>query len=192
LRTAYEIEFRFTLFPLHPDTPDEGLTLEQLFSGRSFDIEAAQARLVGLMKEEGLPYGQRTMTYNSRLAQELAKWAETRDGGARIHDALYRAYFVDGLNVALVENLMTVVQKLGLPENEARDVLTSRRFGAAVDADWQRCRTLRINAVPTFAVGNDAVVGAQPYEVLESLVVNGGAAKRPVVRDNMTFEPGKG
>ena len=184
LRAAYEIEFRFTLFPLHPDTPVEGLTIEQLFAERSFDVETAQARLVGLMAKEGLPYGERTMTYNSRLAQELAKWAETQDGKLAIHDALYRAYFVDGLNIALVENLIAVVRKLGLPENEAREVLASRRFGAAVDADWQRCRTFGITAVPTFAVGNDVVVGAQSYEVLESLVLQDAAAKRTVIRDN--------
>ena len=99
------------------------------------------------------------MTYNSRLAQELAKWAETQDGGAAIHDALYRAYFVDGLNIALIENLMAVVRLLGLPEDEARDVLVSRQFRAAVDADWERCRDLGITALPTFVVGNDAVVG---------------------------------
>jgi predicted DsbA family dithiol-disulfide isomerase len=79
---------------------------------------------------------------------------------------------------------MAVVRKLGLPENEAREVLASRRLGAAVDADWQRCRTFEITAVPTFAVGSDVVVGAQPYEVLESLVVRAGAAKRSVIRDN--------
>ncbi|MBC8873585.1 MAG: DsbA family protein [Planctomycetes bacterium] len=178
LRAAYQIEFRYTLFPLHPDTPDEGLSLEQLFAGRSYDIDAAQARLATLMAEEGLPYGQRTMTYNSRLAQELAKWAETQRGGEGVHDAMYRAYFVDGLNIALADNLMTVVRQLGLPEDEAREVLASRRFQVAVDADWQRCRNLGINAVPTFVVGNNVVVGAQPYGVLESLVLNGGAAKR--------------
>ena len=118
------------------------------------------------------------MTYNSRLAQELAKWAETQDGGAAIHDALYRAYFVDGLNIALIDNLMAVVRQLGLPEDEARDVLTSRRFRDAVDADWQRCRNLGVTAVPTFVVGNKGIVGAQPYEALESLVVKGGAVKR--------------
>jgi len=178
LKAAYEIEFRYTLFPLHPDTPDEGLTLEQLFAGRSFNIEAAQARLAALMAEEGLPYGKRTMTYNSRLAQELAKWAETQDGGAAIHDALYRVYFVDGLNIAQIDNLMAVVRQLGLPEDAARDALTSRRFQATVDADWQRCRSLGVTAVPTFVVGNQGIVGAQPYEVLESLVVEGGVTKR--------------
>jgi predicted DsbA family dithiol-disulfide isomerase len=72
------------------------MTLEQLFRGRSFDLEAAQARLTVLMAEQGLPYGERTHTYNSRLAQELAKWAELQPGGGAIHDALFRAYFVDG------------------------------------------------------------------------------------------------
>ncbi len=178
LKAAYEIEFRYTLFPLHPDTPDEGLTLQQLFAGRSFDIEAAQTRLADLMAEEGLPYGRRTMTYNSRLAHELAKWAETQDGGTAIHDALYRAYFVDGWNIAQMDILLSVVRQLGLPEDEARQALASRRFRAAVDADWQRCRDLGITAVPTFLVGSQGVVGAQPYEVLETLVVNGGAKKR--------------
>ena len=130
------------------------------------------------MAEEGLPFSQRTMTYNSRLAQELAKWAETQSGGDGIHDALYRAYFVDGLNIALIENLMTVVRQLGLPEGEARDVLLSRRFRDAVDADWRRCKELGVTAVPTFVVGNKGVVGAQPYEVLERLIVAGGAVKR--------------
>ena len=134
------------------------------------------------MAEEGLPYGRRTMTYNSRLAQELAKWVETQDGGTAIHDALYRAYFVDGLNIARIDNLLSVVRQLELQEDEARQVLASRRFQAVVDADWQRCRDLGITAVPTFMVGNQGVVGAQPYDVLETLVVEGGAA-RAVITD---------
>ena len=182
LKAAYGIEFRYTLFPLHPDTPADGQTLEQLFADRSFDIEAAQTRLAVLMAEEGLPYGRRPMTYNSRLAQELAKWVETQDGGTAIHDALYRAYFVDGLNIARIDNLLSVVRQLELQEDEARQVLASRRFQAVVDADWQRCRDLGITAVPTFMVGNQGVVGAQPYDVLETLVVEGGAA-RAVITD---------
>ncbi len=178
LRAEYQIEFRYTLFPLHPDTPDEGLSLEQLFAGQSFDIEAMHTRMAGLMAAEGLPFSRRATTYNSRLAQELAKWAEFQPDGSRIHDALYRAYFVDGLNIALIDNLITVVGQLGLPVDEARAVLLARRFRSAVDADWDRCRSLGVTAVPTFVAGHNGIVGAQPYEALERLVVDAGAQRR--------------
>jgi predicted DsbA family dithiol-disulfide isomerase len=178
LRAKYQIDVEFTHFPLHPDTPVEGLTLAKLFAGRDFDLSAIKARMVRLMADEGLPYGDRTMTYNSRLAQELAKWAETRPGGGAIHDALFRAYFVDDRNIAFVDTLVEIVDQIGLPKNEAREVLESRRFQEAVDADWRRSRELGITGVPTFVAGNRAVVGAQTYEVLESLVVEAGAKAR--------------
>jgi hypothetical protein len=62
---------KLTHFPLHPDTPEEGLTLEQLFVGLPMDIPAAKTRMARLMADEGLPYGDRTMTYNSRLADHF-------------------------------------------------------------------------------------------------------------------------
>ena len=75
----FGIRIAYRHFPLHPDTPADGLTLEQLFAGRDIDIRAAQARMTRLMAEEGLPYGTRTMTYNSRLAQELGRGTDQAD-----------------------------------------------------------------------------------------------------------------
>ena len=49
LRAEWDIDVRFVHFPLHPKTPPEGLTLEQLFAGRGIDIPAAQVRMKGLM-----------------------------------------------------------------------------------------------------------------------------------------------
>ena len=46
------------------------------------------------MAAEDLPYARRTRTYNSRLAQELGKWAETLPEGQGIHDALFRVYLM--------------------------------------------------------------------------------------------------
>ncbi len=178
LQREYHIDVRYTLFPLHPDTPDAGISLGDLFAGRSFDIEAMQARLAALMAEEELPYRAPSKTYNSRLAQELAKWAEAQGSGERIHHALYRAYFVDGVNLAQVDNLLAVARTLGLPVDEARDALVSRRFRDAVDADWRRCRELGITAVPTFLVGDARVVGAQPYAVLDEMLREVGAVTR--------------
>lgn len=178
LRANYQIDVKFTPFPLHPDTPETGLTLDQLFAGRNIDIPAAKARMVRLMADEGLDYGDRTMTYNSRLAQELAKWAETQPGGDAIHDALFRAYFVDGVNIALANTLVEIADQVDLPKDEAREVLDSRRFKDSVDADWQRSREVGVTGVPTFVAGDRTVVRAQPYEVLEKLVVQSGAELR--------------
>ena len=90
---------QWVYFPLHPDTPAQGLLLKDLFAGRGFDLEAMHARMKGLMEMEGLPYERRTHTYNSRLAQELAKWADSQPGFEAIHQALYRAYFVESRNI---------------------------------------------------------------------------------------------
>jgi len=157
-------------FPLHPETPKEGVSLEVLFAGRNIDVEAMYARMKNLMDEEGLPYGKRTHTYNSRLAQELGKWADTQPGGEAIHDALFRSYFVEGRNVGDAETLIEIAASVGLPAQDARRVLTDRTFSEAIDADWRKSRAYGITGVPTFVAGGYGVVGAQPYEVLEQLI----------------------
>jgi predicted DsbA family dithiol-disulfide isomerase len=123
------------------------------------------------MEREGLPFNpERRMSYNSRLAQELSKWAEEKGKGDEIHDALFRAYFVDVKNIGKVEALTEIAQSLGLAADEATDVLISRKYQKAVDDDWRRCAEYGVNAVPTFLAGRYIMVGAQPYGELERLV----------------------
>ena len=117
------------------------------------------------------------MSYNSRLAQELSKWAESKGKADEIHAALFRAYFVDVKNIGKVEPLVKIAEQVGLPADEATDALASRIFKDAVDNDWHRCATIGVNAVPTFLAGRYLMVGAQPYEELERLVQH--AAKSP-------------
>jgi predicted DsbA family dithiol-disulfide isomerase len=170
LKKEHGVQVKLVHFPLHPETPAEGKSLEQLFAGRGYDIPKMQAQMRARMQAEGLQYGDRKMTYNSRLAQELGKWAETQPGGEAIHDALFRAYFVDGRNIGDPEVLVQIAESVGLPGDKAREVLDKRSFKAAVDADWQKSREYGVTGVPTYVAGGRGVVGAQPYEVLEQLV----------------------
>ena len=138
---------------------------------RGPEIIARNQRMKINMEREGLPFNvERNMSYNSRLAQELSKWAEQKGKGDDIHDTLFRAYFVDVKNIGKVEPLVEIAQSLGLPADEATDVLLSRKFKDAVDDDWRRCAAFGVNAVPTFLAGRYLMVGAQPYEELERLV----------------------
>ena len=178
LKQTFEIAARLVHFPLHPETPVEGRSMAEVYAGRNVDPEAMYTRMKRLMDEEGLPYGRRTHTYNSRLAQELGKWADTQPGGAALHDAFYRAYFVDARNIGDPDVLIDVVEKTGLPVDGARQALAARSFKAAVDADWAKSRAYGVTGVPTFVAGGHGVVGAQPYEVLTQLLDQVGAARR--------------
>ena len=175
LKAEHNVKVEWVHFPLHPDTPAEGRSLADLFAGRNVDRNAMHAQMKARMDAEGLPYGERTMTYNSRLAQELGKWADTQPGGEAIHDALFRAYFVEARDISRPAVLLDIVARVGLPVDGAREVLERRTFRDAVDADWELSRRYGVTGVPTFVVGRNGVVGAQPYEVLEQLVLKEGS-----------------
>jgi predicted DsbA family dithiol-disulfide isomerase len=166
-------------FPLHPDIPERegGVTLAELFGARMAYIEPMRQRLRQAMVEEGLPYGDPERTFNSRRAQELGAWAEAEHGVA-LHDALFRACFVEGRDLGSREELLAIAEAAGLDAAAARRALDDRSYRAEVDADWQRARELGITGVPTFVVGNRGVVGAQPYPALERFLEACGARRR--------------
>ena len=177
LAREYDLQLRHVMFPLHPDVPNEGMTLAELFHVPEHRLTEMRSKLERLMADEGLSYGNRTHTYNSRLAQELAKWADATVPGNGIHGALYRAYFVGNTNLADIDALVGIAESVDLSGSDARGILETREFGPVVDADWELARTTGVTGVPTFVVGQRGVVGAQPYEVLVDLVEAGGAQR---------------
>ena len=165
------MSIKWVQFPLHPETPQEGLSLEELFAGRNLDIPAIQGNLRELMRLERLPYGNRTHTYNSRLAQELSKWGERFSESSMLNQKIFEAYFVDGQNMADQDLLAKLAGETGLSTQEATKVLEKRVFKEAVDIDWMRSGQIGISGVPTFVIGKYGISGAQPYEMLERFVV---------------------
>ena len=169
------MQVKWVHFPLHPDTPAAGRSLADLFKGRGYDIETMQAQMRARMAAEGLRYGNRSMTYNSRLAQELGAWADCQPGGEAIHDALFRAYFVDARDISDPAVLVEIATSVGLPAEAAREVIEKRTHKAMIDADWEKSHEYGVTGVPTFVIGRNGVVGAQPYEALEKLVAQARA-----------------
>ncbi len=159
----------------------EGVKLLDLFGGPSAAprLEQSKKRLAAIAEQEGLPMGtKREMTYNSRLAQELGLWAAEQGKGPEFDNATYRAYFVDGSNVSDVDLLVELAKGVGLDPKAARKVVVERTHQAKVDEHWNRSRQSGVSAVPTFQMGGQQVVGAQPYEVLRQLVIEAGAKTR--------------
>lgn len=149
------------------------MTFEQLFAGRptsSMEIQGTMQRMRRTAQGLGLPFEEHDRLYNTRLAQELGLWAESRGLGEPFHNAVFRAYFANGKNIGEIPVLAELATSVGLPADEAEQILIRRLFKAAVDEDWAVSRALRVTAVPTFIINQSRLVGAQSYETLQGLM----------------------
>ena len=166
IEQEYGIPIRWTVYPLHPEIPEQGVELAALFPHRQ---QAAgppgKGRIRTAAEELGLPLGEkRTTVSNSRRAQELGKWAETMGKGNVFRRGVFHAYFVAGRNIALIPVLEEICRAAGLPADQVATVLESDLFAEAVDADWRRAREYGILAVPFFIYGEEALAGFRPFE----------------------------
>jgi predicted DsbA family dithiol-disulfide isomerase len=168
LHREFGIELRYTLFPLHPEIPIEGIELSSLFRGRPLD--AMKGKLKDAAAKAGLAIAPRSRISNSRRAQELEKWAMSNGKGDEFRTATFRAYFGEGLDIALIPVLSGIAESIGLDKKEVETVLEEGRFADAVDADWLRAREFAIMSVPFYLYGEEPLVGYRPFEDFVQLI----------------------
>ncbi len=170
LRRERGIEIRWTLFPLHPEIPVEGMELAELYRGRTTLLEASKGRLKEAAAATGLPLARRNRISNSRRAQELEKWATALGKGEEFRARTFLAYFAEGKDIAQLPVLEEIAVAVGLPIDEVWAVLTLELFAANVDEDWLRARQMGVTVVPFYLWGEKPLVGYRPYEELLQLV----------------------
>jgi predicted DsbA family dithiol-disulfide isomerase len=170
LRRERDIALRWTLYPLHPEVPVEGMELAELFGGRTEHLEAGKGRLKEAAVATGLPLARRNRISNSRRAQELQKWAEALGRGDDFRRRIFQAYFADGKDIAQVSVLEEIAADVGLPPDDVWEVLGVGLFAAAVDDDWLRARQMGVTAVPFYLFGDEPLVGYRPYDDFLKLV----------------------
>jgi len=136
-----------------------------------------KSRLKTAAKDFGVDIGDRQKTYNSRLAQELGKWAESKSKGDEFHLAAFKAFFIDGRNIAKIPILTDIAKSVNLSEKEAQTVLEKRSFSQAVSSDWERAVEMGIRSIPTFLFNGQSLTGAQKYETLERLMMTNNVLK---------------
>jgi predicted DsbA family dithiol-disulfide isomerase len=178
LKNEYDICVVWNAFPLLPDIPEDGLLIEELFDNNFPVMNDKIQQLEKKAAEVGLPLAMPSAISNTRLSQELGKWAETKGKSDEYRDGIYEAYFVSGLNIADPSVLLDVVERSQLSREEAQSVLETRSFRQAVDDDWGKSEELKLVAAPTYILNQDKLVGSQPYEKLEGLMISNDVPKR--------------
>ena len=178
LKKEYHIQIRRRMFPFRSDTPQDGLSLAACFSDDPLVVKERMRNLKETAEAMGLPFGSPEMIYNSRSAQELGLWAESKGKGDAFLQALYVAYFVDSRNIAKISVLSDVAVSVGLQAEEVEKILKAGAYREPVDRDWAMAEEMKILVLPTFMLNRDRLVGAQPYHKLQRLMEKSGAVTK--------------
>ena len=116
-----------------------------------------------------LEYNDRVYTYNSRLAQELGYWGQTKYDNEKIHDELYKSYFINKKNVYEIDVLLNAASKAKLPQEEAKEILEKRTYKDVIDKHWEYSYKLGVTGVPTYILDKSYLVGAQQEDNFHQL-----------------------
>ena len=163
-------------FLLNPDIPPNGVSREE-FVARKFGGEDRARRLqnalTDLGRAEGIGFRFDLMgrVPSSITAHRLVRYAVREGLGEIMVEALFHAYFADGVDIGDVIRLATVAGRVGLDPNAALAFLRSGEEAEAVHTENLRAHRLGVNGVPCFIIGGQqAIAGAQEPEVLERLL----------------------
>jgi predicted DsbA family dithiol-disulfide isomerase len=115
---------------------------------------------------------------NTRKALALAEWAR---GQGRLHEVrtgLMDAYWREGLDLEDEAVLARVAVAAGLDGPSALRGSRGPEILGRVAAMGREAASAGVTGIPTFDIGEERVVGAQPYPVLAEAVVRQGGRRR--------------
>jgi predicted DsbA family dithiol-disulfide isomerase len=155
-------------YEIHPETPAEGISLEELFGPRHRAMQELQAERC---RDLGLPFRAHELLSNSRLAIEAAEYARDSGHHPAFHRAILTAYFARSADIGDSEVLGDIGTEVGLDRGELSESLSTGRYAGRGAMARQEAARLGITAVPTFIFPDATrVVGAQPVEEFRKIL----------------------
>ena len=117
-------------------------------------------------KEVGLHYDfDKAVMVNSLSAHKLIQYANTKGLANEAEEALFRAFFTEGKNIADLPTLTKIGKEIGLNETELQTAFTDEKYANLVREDILEAGKVGVQGVPFFVMDRKvAVSGAQAAE----------------------------
>ena len=158
MKKEYDIELLHRGFEIHPEVPEDGMPLTDYFPNANQMFEQLKA----MGQSYGVEFNNLTMMPNTNKALQLAEYATTVNKSTEFNTAMYKATFVDDINISLISELKKIAISVGISETEVDQVYTSSKYKDSLDQNKVYCREQNITSVPTFIINDQiSIVGAQ-------------------------------
>lgn len=158
-------------FQLNPEMASDGISRDLYLSAKFANTRSAErlcrtVRAAGRAEGIDFAFERIRRTPNTLRAHRLILLAAKEGCAERVVEAVFRAYFFDGLDVGDIETLAAVASRAGLDRSRVRNYLAGMAGTTEVHAEEQRARRLGIRAVPYFVLDRGyAISGAQEPEM---------------------------
>jgi predicted DsbA family dithiol-disulfide isomerase len=175
---------RYLPFELNPDMPVDGVDRKTYRTAKfgswarsqAMDADvAARGRAVGL----AFDYDRVAITPNTRRAHRLMAFAQAFGNAQRtavLFEAIFAAYFRDGRDIGARDVLADLAVDAGFDGAAVTDFLAGSEGERDVVAAELGAVVAGIRAVPTVAIGDTYISGAQPPRTLADALIAADAA----------------
>lgn len=172
-----EVIVKHRAFQLQPDAKETVRTDEMLAIKYKVDkdqVAAMQANVCSIADGEGLCYDlSETLSGNTADAHRLILWAEEREKGDELLEALYSSYFEKKEPIFTHNNLAKIAERVGIDKAETLAFLSTDDLSEQVAQDQQLAHQLGANGVPFYVIDMKfGISGAQPQEHFDSIFIS--------------------
>ncbi|WP_351075369.1 DsbA family oxidoreductase [Shewanella sp. CAL98-MNA-CIBAN-0140] len=172
-----EVKIQWHPFELNPTMGPEGQHLGEHIAEKygSTPEQSAQnrQRLTQMGADLGFEFNfsDSSRIYNTLLAHQLLYWAAESGKQTELKLALFSSYFTQQQNPDDIEVLINIATQVGLDADEARVVLSDKRYEKAVKEAEQLWISRGIQAVPVIVFNQQYLVsGAQEPATIAELI----------------------
>jgi predicted DsbA family dithiol-disulfide isomerase len=168
-----DIEIVWKSYQLDPEMPKQPIkqnVYEYLASRKGISVDQSKAmhdNVVNMASNAGLNYNfDKAVVANSFDAHRLIQLAKTLNLGDQAEELLFKAYFIEGKDIADHTILMNLGKEIGIDEEKLKTMLQSDEFSNRVETDIYEAAQVGVSGVPFFVIDNRfAISGAQPVSV---------------------------
>ena len=175
LKSELDFEITWKPYELHPEIPQEGYD-KKLYMQQKFGSSGGKSRYdeiaeIGKSLNFNFNFSKTERIPNTFMAHRLLWKSEEFKLQTELSEALFKAYFTDGLDIGSKEILAQISESVGMDKNKIINFLDSREGGQETADLEMNFIEKSIGAVPTYFINEKYIIqGGQEPETFVSFL----------------------